>query len=137
MPLPRRPGGHSRATSRTSGLSAVDRRAVRPGLLTGGRCPSRARLRSRLRTGAGVDVAALARPARSRRGVVQHGHRPGHRHPPVAAPPAGGPGPAVWPHHELVGPADGAAAHTHGWAAVFPPDAPPAMARFGPYPWSV
>ena len=46
-------------------------------------------------------------------------------------------GTGLWLHHELVAPADGTTAYTHGWAAVFPPDAPPAMARFGPYPWTV
>jgi hypothetical protein len=45
-------------------------------------------------------------------------------------------GTGVWLHHELVAPVDGAPAYGHGWIGVFPPDAPPAMARFGPADWA-
>src|SRR5262249_16448716 len=44
-------------------------------------------------------------------------------------------GTGVWLHHEMVAPANGGAAYTHGWAALFPPEDRPEMARFGPYPW--
>ncbi|HET6212805.1 MAG TPA: hypothetical protein VFE14_08040 [Micromonosporaceae bacterium] len=44
-------------------------------------------------------------------------------------------GTGLWLHHELVAPQRGAAAYGHGWAAVFPPGAPPRLARFGPLPW--
>ena len=44
-------------------------------------------------------------------------------------------GTGVWVHHELVAPSDGAEAHAHGWAAVFPPGEEPALARFGPQVW--
>ena len=43
-------------------------------------------------------------------------------------------GVGVWVHHELVAPADGGAPWTHGWVAVFEPDAPPLLRRFGPAP---
>lgn len=43
-------------------------------------------------------------------------------------------GTGFWLHHELVTPAAGGAPEAHGWAAVFPPDAPPVWARFGPGP---
>ncbi|GGS70956.1 hypothetical protein GCM10010156_32280 [Planobispora rosea] len=43
-------------------------------------------------------------------------------------------GAGVWIHHELVAPADGSPAYTHGWAAVFPADGPPVLGRFGPDP---
>ncbi len=39
----------------------------------------------------------------------------------------------VWLHHELVAPLSGAP-YLHGWAAVFPPDAPSTFWRFGPEP---
>jgi hypothetical protein len=45
-------------------------------------------------------------------------------------------GTGVWLHHELVAPSDGAPAYGHGWIGVFPPDEPPAMARFGPTDWT-
>jgi hypothetical protein len=45
-------------------------------------------------------------------------------------------GTGVWIHHELVAPADGAAAHGHGWVAVFRPGSTPAIERFGPEPWA-
>jgi hypothetical protein len=41
-----------------------------------------------------------------------------------------------WIHHELVAPAGGGTASVHGWAAIFPPDGAPALARFGPQPWA-
>lgn len=44
-------------------------------------------------------------------------------------------GTGVWIHHELVAPSDGAPAYAHGWTAVFPPDASPHFARFGPAKW--
>lgn len=44
-------------------------------------------------------------------------------------------GTGVWLHHELVAPTDGGPAHGHGWAALFPPDGAPTLARFGPVPW--
>jgi len=47
-----------------------------------------------------------------------------------------GTGTGVWLHHELVSPTDGAPAHVHGWAAVFPPGEQPSLARFGPHPWT-
>ncbi|HEY5026118.1 MAG TPA: hypothetical protein VII76_14170 [Acidimicrobiales bacterium] len=40
-----------------------------------------------------------------------------------------------WIHHELVSPVSGDA-HAHGWAAVFRPDAPPVLDRFGASPVS-
>ena len=43
-------------------------------------------------------------------------------------------GTGFWLHTELVAPSDGGAAYLHGWAAVFPPDAPPTWERFGPVP---
>lgn len=44
-------------------------------------------------------------------------------------------GTGVWVHYEVVAPADGGRdAFGHGWAAVFPPDRPPAVERFGPAP---
>jgi hypothetical protein len=45
-------------------------------------------------------------------------------------------GTGCWLHHELVAPAGGGSAYVHGWAAVFPPDHAPVLARFGPQPWS-
>lgn len=44
-------------------------------------------------------------------------------------------GSGLWLHHEMVSPSGGGPAHGHGWAAVFPPDRPPVLARFGPAPW--
>lgn len=44
-------------------------------------------------------------------------------------------GTGVWLHHELVAPTGGAPAYAHGWVTVFPPDARPAFARFGPAAW--
>ncbi|HET9380789.1 MAG TPA: hypothetical protein VFP69_08160 [Streptomyces sp.] len=41
-------------------------------------------------------------------------------------------GTGFWFHHELVRPVRGPV-HTHGWAAVYPPDAPPVLERFGPH----
>jgi hypothetical protein len=40
----------------------------------------------------------------------------------------------VWIHAELVAPAAGGPAFGHGWSAVFPPDGPPVVTRFGPGP---
>jgi hypothetical protein len=40
-----------------------------------------------------------------------------------------------WLHHELVAPVPGGKVQVHGWAAVFPPDGGPILARFGPQPW--
>ncbi|MFF8633794.1 hypothetical protein ACF052_06270 [Streptomyces pilosus] len=37
-----------------------------------------------------------------------------------------------WFHHELVRPVSGAP-YTHGWAAVYQPDRPPVIERFGPH----
>jgi hypothetical protein len=48
--------------------------------------------------------------------------------------PASGTG--LWLHHELVAPSDGAPAYGHGWVGLFPADAPPEMARFGPVDWA-
>lgn len=42
-------------------------------------------------------------------------------------------GTGLWLHGELVAPTDGQP-RLHGWAAVFPPDAPPRVERFGPQP---
>lgn len=42
-------------------------------------------------------------------------------------------GTGYWFHHELVRPVGGAP-YTHGWAAVYRPDAPPVIDRFGPHP---
>jgi hypothetical protein len=39
----------------------------------------------------------------------------------------------LWVHHEVVAPTDGDA-YAHGWAALFPPDAPPTYERLGPRP---
>jgi hypothetical protein len=46
-------------------------------------------------------------------------------------------GTGLWLHHELVAPADGSAAYTHGWVARFPAggESPVEHARFGPEPW--
>ena len=44
-------------------------------------------------------------------------------------------GTGFWLHHELVAPTDGGEPYAHGWAAVFPPDSAPALARFGPEAW--
>jgi hypothetical protein len=44
-------------------------------------------------------------------------------------------GTGLWLHHELVAPTNGERAYTHGWAAVFPPDGAPDLARFGPLAW--
>lgn len=41
-------------------------------------------------------------------------------------------GTGVWLHHELVAPTADGAPYLHGWAAVFPSDAPPRVERFGP-----
>jgi hypothetical protein len=41
-------------------------------------------------------------------------------------------GTGVWLHHELVAPADGGPAYTHGWVALFPPGEPPVVERYGP-----
>jgi hypothetical protein len=46
----------------------------------------------------------------------------------------GATGAGVWLHHELVAPADGTPAHTHGWVALFPVDGAPSCARYGPDP---
>jgi hypothetical protein len=46
----------------------------------------------------------------------------------------GATGTGVWLHHELVAPADGGAAWTHGWVARFPVDGAPSYARYGPDP---
>jgi hypothetical protein len=45
-------------------------------------------------------------------------------------------GTGLWLHHELVAPADGSAAYTHGWVARFPAggESPVEHARFGPEP---
>jgi hypothetical protein len=44
-------------------------------------------------------------------------------------------GTGLWLHHELVAPAEGGDPYAHGWAAIFPPDGAPELARFGPEPW--
>ncbi|TVT16612.1 hypothetical protein FNH05_36610, partial [Amycolatopsis rhizosphaerae] len=44
-------------------------------------------------------------------------------------------GTGFWVHRELVAPSGGGSPYLHGWAAVFPPDSPPRLARFGPRPW--
>lgn len=44
-------------------------------------------------------------------------------------------GTGFWLHHELVAPTGGGEPHAHGWAAIFPPDDAPTLARFGPQPW--
>lgn len=41
-------------------------------------------------------------------------------------------GTGLWLHTELVAPSSGESAFLHGWAAVFPCDAPPTWERFGP-----
>lgn len=41
-------------------------------------------------------------------------------------------GAGLWLHHETQAPVGGGAADSHGWAAVFPSDAAPHFARFGP-----
>jgi hypothetical protein len=46
----------------------------------------------------------------------------------------GATGAGAWFHHELVAPADGGPAHTHGWIALFPVDRAPSYARYGPDP---
>ncbi|MQA87177.1 MAG: hypothetical protein GEV03_21750 [Streptosporangiales bacterium] len=38
----------------------------------------------------------------------------------------------MWLHHEIVSPTDSSRPYAHGWAAVFPPDGPPVLERFGP-----
>ena len=43
----------------------------------------------------------------------------------------GATGTGVWFHHELVAPADGGPAYTHGWIARFPVDGAPAYERYG------
>ncbi|MGZ4575330.1 MAG: hypothetical protein ACXVXY_10115 [Mycobacteriaceae bacterium] len=43
-------------------------------------------------------------------------------------------GTGFWLHTELVAPTSGELAYVHGWAAIFPPDAPPVWERFGPTP---
>ncbi|MEU2433604.1 hypothetical protein ABZ611_29625 [Streptomyces sp. NPDC007861] len=45
-------------------------------------------------------------------------------------------GTGLWLHHELTAPADGSEPYAHGWAAVFPKDAPVRHARFGPATWA-
>jgi hypothetical protein len=45
-------------------------------------------------------------------------------------------GTGCWLHHELVAPTGGRTANVHGWAAIFPPDGAPVLARFGPQPWT-
>lgn len=45
-------------------------------------------------------------------------------------------GTGLWLHHELTAPADGSEPYAHGWAAVFPKDAPVRHARFGPAAWT-
>ncbi|WP_351224576.1 hypothetical protein [Streptomyces sp. NPDC002133] len=45
-------------------------------------------------------------------------------------------GAGLWLHHELTAPADGSEPYAHGWAAVFPKDAPVRHARFGPAKWT-
>jgi hypothetical protein len=42
-------------------------------------------------------------------------------------------GTGAWLHHEIVAPDDGGKPYLHGWIAVFPPDEPPVVSRFGPY----
>ncbi len=44
-------------------------------------------------------------------------------------------GTGIWLHHELVAPTGDGKPYTHGWAAVFPPDRAPVLARFGPHEW--
>ncbi|MFF6916471.1 hypothetical protein [Streptomyces sp. NPDC012466] len=41
-------------------------------------------------------------------------------------------GTGFWLHHELVRPLNGSP-YTHGWAAAYPPEAPPVIERFGPH----
>ncbi|MFJ8595155.1 hypothetical protein [Streptomyces sp. NPDC093598] len=41
-------------------------------------------------------------------------------------------GTGYWLHHELVRPVNGTP-YTHGWAAVYQPDTPPVIDRFGPH----
>ncbi|MEY2477283.1 MAG: hypothetical protein QOG87_2598 [Actinomycetota bacterium] len=48
----------------------------------------------------------------------------------------GATGTGLWFHHELVAPADGSPAFTHGWIARFPTDGAPSYARYGPDPAS-
>ncbi len=43
-------------------------------------------------------------------------------------------GAGIWVHHELVAPSGSEAPYAHGWTAVFPPDHPPVLERFGPEP---
>jgi hypothetical protein len=43
-------------------------------------------------------------------------------------------GTGVWLHHELVAPVGGPAPSVHGWLAIFPPDQPATVARYGPNP---
>ena len=43
-------------------------------------------------------------------------------------------GTGVWVHHETVAPKDDEPPYAHGWTAVFAPDAPPVVERFGPGP---
>ena len=43
-------------------------------------------------------------------------------------------GTGLWLHHELCAPSDGTAPSGYGWLAVFPPDGPPELVRFGPEP---
>ncbi|HVV75273.1 MAG TPA: hypothetical protein VHC43_04490 [Mycobacteriales bacterium] len=43
-------------------------------------------------------------------------------------------GTGVWVHHERVAPISGEP-YAHGWVALFPPDAPPAVERYGPEPY--
>ncbi|HCT75669.1 MAG TPA: hypothetical protein DGT23_03540 [Micromonosporaceae bacterium] len=44
-------------------------------------------------------------------------------------------GTGIWLHHELIAPLSGEPAYAHGFAGIFPVDAPPVLARFGPAPW--
>ncbi len=46
---------------------------------------------------------------------------------------APGTGEGIWLHHEVRADVHGGA-QAHGWAAVFPPDPPPVVERFGPEP---
>jgi hypothetical protein len=43
-------------------------------------------------------------------------------------------GTGLWLHHEICAPTDGTEAYGQGWLALFPPDAAPEIARFGPEP---
>jgi hypothetical protein len=43
-------------------------------------------------------------------------------------------GTGLWLHHEMCAPSDGGGARGYGWLALFPPDGPPEIVRFGPEP---